>query len=87
MSDIADRTPIAITLAAARVLEHAVNQPSEYAFRLRRTNRTPGTLGAAKGSIGLISILQEQVRKAGHVLETDDDSPPAASSNLPPKYR
>jgi hypothetical protein len=49
------------------------NPPSEYAFKpgdkLRSTNRTPGALGAPKGSKGLISVLQEEVRNARHAIE------------------
>ena len=45
--------------------------------KLRSTNRTPGTFGAPKRSKGLISILQEQVREAGHAIEhwTDGHQP------------
>ena len=41
--------------------------------KLRGTNRTPGTFGAPKGSKGLISVFQEQVRKAGHAIEHGTD--------------
>jgi hypothetical protein len=53
------------------------NSPSEHAFKpgdkLHSTNRTPCTFGAPKGSKGLISVLQEQVRKAGHAIEHGTD--------------
>jgi hypothetical protein len=50
------------------------NPPTEHSFKpndnLRSTNRTSGTFAAPKRSEGLISTLQEQVRKAGHTSST-----------------
>ena len=64
---------LALTLAAGAGPgpRRAIRRP--YPFKpddkLRGTNRTPGTFCAPKGSKGLISILQKQVRKGGHAVE------------------
>ena len=65
---------LSLTLAAGvgPGARRAIRRPSTRSSpvtKLRSTNWAPGTFGAPKGSKGLMPILQEQVRKAGHAID------------------